>query len=479
MEVNNNYDIVAERNIIRNLLQNINFAKEVFTYDTIQREYFTDVFHIDAYRIAGAYYRKYGALPDISKFKRYVKRYMTFIQKYEKRSKQLKLWLGAAERVYRTLSESDMQKVEADKDLLIELYELRNIQFALVQSGESYTKGDTKTAIRIFQDVIAKNTRSENIISDGNIVDDLEQHEKLYKARKRKDIEPVATGIFGVIDPDENPRLFKLDNAFAGGYYPGEFIMYVGDNNVGKSTALMETGLVNSNYGKNVLIVTIEMPKEAQEMRIYSRLTGIKFDKFRAATMSDKEYAKWITTVRKFERSKNGILHISAMEGNVTVGAVEDKLREVEALYNKRFEVLIIDYLNDMSAEGVHRNKSSKDWDVLGTISWGLTSLAKKWNNRRGIVVVTANQRKTAAFGSKGKLQDAAYSPLPTQHASIVINIAQNDVDRELERLEWEITKGRFGKKNITFYTYPRFEVSMISSKQRIKDEINFGGYDE
>ena len=283
----------------------------------------------------------------------------------------------------------------------------------------------------------------------------------------------MPTGIVGARYDDESGDYhhIELDNLLDGGLFPSEMTLVIGENNVGKSFLLMELPIYASMTNKiNTILFTIEMNKIKQQMRIYSRISGIPYHRFRTGEITKDELKKVKAKLIEW-KEQYGVLHVVSFDKGATVVDLESKLKDAENKYGKEFGLISIDYLNDMKPIGKYQ--SLKGWDAMGEISWDLSNLAKRWNGRKGNPIITANQKKTTRAGTaRTDWQDAAFSPLPVQHATVGIGIGQNEDDEQWGRLRWDIFKNRDGEKGISFFTFPDFKVGKISSKSKMKQVI-------
>ena len=469
MENNQLYNTDAERNVLKSILQNRDFCKSVFMFKTIIADHFVDLFHRDLFNAVDNYFIRFGIQPTMDKLKIHMLKFITYNQKFKTNEQQRKIWLKGVERLYNPLDEMELAEKESNVELLEELRKARLIQKFFVGAEKSFGDKKYEEVISLMGEVISVSKVVDNVINEGNIVDDFKQHIQIIRQQRLGEIQPVKTGIVGAQENDETGayHLVYLDDYLGGGLYPAEMTLIIGENNVGKSFMLMESTVQASmNQKLNSILFTIEMNKIKQQNRIYSRITGIPYNKFRLGTITQKELTKWKDKLQWWKENC-GILHVVSFDKGATVMDIENKIKDAENKYGQDFGLISIDYLNDMKPMG--KFQSSKGWDAMGEISWDLSNMAKKWNNRKGIPVITANQKKTTKAGSGGtSWDDAAFSPLPVQHATVGIGIGQSKVDEEIGRIQWTLFKNRDGEKSVSFYTYPDFSVSRIASKNKM-----------
>ena len=462
-------DVDIEKNILRCVLQVKDFGKNVLLYGQVIEHHFSDLFHQNSFTAIKDYFNKYGTVPSQEKLQATILQFITYESHYKDKKNQREIWLKSVERLFTPINASSIKEKEADLAMLEEMRKVRLLQKFLVNSEENL--GDSKVD-QIMEDMaytINQTKIVDSQIMEGNIVEDFRQHVNLIKQKKLGEIKPVPTGIIGVKHDEESGtyQQVEFDNYLDGGLFPGEMTLLIGENNIGKSFALMEIPVYASMTQKiNTIIATIEMNKIKAQLRIYSRITGIPYSKFKTGTITKDELIQ-VRDKLAWWKKNCGILHVVSFDKGATVVDIEQKLRDAENRYGVEFGLLSIDYLNDMKPIGKYQNL--KGWDAMGEISWDLANLAKRANNRKGMPVLTANQKKTTKAGTTSTdWQDAAFSPLPTQHATVGIGIGQNEDDEQWGRIRWDIFKNRDGGKSISFYTFPDFTISKISSKKKM-----------
>lgn len=470
-EIKQLFDIDVERNTLKVTLQNKDFCKSIFMFNTIISEHFTDLFHRDVFNASSDYFNKFGIPPSEEKLKNHILKFITYNKAYKTPEYQRKIWVKSVERLFNPISTLELDEKESNVSLLEEFRKARVIQKFMIGAEQSFGTGNYEEIIGLMSETISVTKKVDNVISEGNIIDDFQQHIQVMRQQRLGEIKPISTGIVGVQENmDGSYKLINMDDTLSGGFYPAEMTLIVGENNVGKSFLLMESTVQASmNQKLNSILFTIEMNKMKQQNRIYSRITGIPYHKFRTAELTKKEMKIWKEKLEWWKEEKCGILHVVSFDKGATVVDIENKLKDAENKYGESFSLVSIDYLNDMKPLGKFQN--SKGWDAMGEISWDLANLSKRWNNRKGIPIITANQKKTGKAGSGAtSWDDAAFSPLPVQHASIGLGIGQDATDKEIGRIQWTLFKNRDGEKNITFYTFPDFQVSKIASRKKMME---------
>jgi replicative DNA helicase len=465
------FDIETERSVLKMLFQHKDFCKGCLMYQSVIEEHFTDLFHMDAFRTLKAFFNKFGNPPGIKLFRSYLIKYITYSNKYKTKELQRQIWLKAAERMFQPIGEEEAASTEANLMNLEDMRKARLVQNLIVEGTALFEDGKLVEVFDLMSQSINASKTVDNVIMEGNIVEDFKQHINIIRQQRLGEIVPIQTGITCAIEEEGSGdfKIVMLDDYIGGGLFPGEMTIGVGENNVGKSFLLMEVPVNAARVQKkHCLFFTIEMNKIKQERRIYSRITGIPYKKFKDGTLTKSEINFWKEYLDWWNENC-GLIHIVAFDKGATVPDIQNKVKDAENRYGHSFDLISIDYLNDMKPVG--RYKSAKDWDAQGEISWDLTQFSKSYNNHKGIPIITASQKKTARAGSASTdWSDAAFSPLPTQHATVGIGIGQDKDDRQIGRVRFDVFKNRDGEKSFRLFTFPNFSVSKISSVKRLNE---------
>lgn len=466
------YDIKSEKIVLKALLQSDKFSKKVILNRTLSNNHFAVLFHKDVLELFFKFFIKHGKRPTYNQAKHYIKKYTTYVDKYKTKEEQIRVWQRSLKRLYRKLTKSEIRNIDTSVEILDDLRKARVIKRAIANGAKQLEVGEYDEILLLFNKAIIDSRKFENAVSEGNIIDDLNYHIELDKRIKAGEFTPISTHIFGVYENDGKLKRARLDKVLSGGFYAGEVVMFVGEVNVGKSFTLMETAFCTARFEKkNSILFTIEMNKVKSQRRIYARATGIPYNRFKMGALTRKDKQKLYDWKDDWKEQKYGILEVVSFDRGAAVIDIENKVKDIENKYGEPFELIAVDYLNDLRPLG--RFQSSKSWDAIGEVSWDLANLSKGYDGSRGIAAITASQKKTTQYGkSETKAGSAAMSALPEHHATIAIGIGQNDEDKLYGlhgRIRYDIFKNRDGQKDISFYTFPNFKASRIHSEKSMR----------
>jgi len=132
------------------------------------------------------------------------------------------------------------------------------------------------------------------------------------------------------------------------GLRKGEFGVMMGRTGSGKSIFLLNVGI----YAWKIVedgepaIITIEMPREQYNQRIYCCLSGIPYEAFRKYALNTDQWNHLDKTVEKYKKNKRKI-HVIDMPEGCTVNAATTEMKKL--MKHKRISLACIDYMNIMS----------------------------------------------------------------------------------------------------------------------------------
>jgi len=248
-----------------------------------------------------------------------------------------------------------------------------------------------------------------------------------------------------ITDKQENPKKYLgLRTGFAkfdklvGGFFPNEKSLFAACTGVGKSTMLkaMGHGVIMNNYQKNVLHVTNEESKEQVEMKYDALFTGIPYDDFKRATISDDDRKVWIKYLKELKADSNrGKLYIKEVPAYCNALELENAYRELEQK-GVKIHMIVLDYLDRMKPI----EQAWSEFDEQAKAAADIKELTRVLD----IPIITATQAATAlkekqdkgkqasnmdVYGSKGKVH----------HTNTLTVITQDGQDHsQTSREEWQ-----------------------------------------
>ena len=146
-----------------------------------------------------------------------------------------------------------------------------------------------------------------------------------------------------------NPTGFTFfDKTLGGGWNPKSLVVFSGRPKVGKSMVLGNIAARSFIIGNVTGLVTVELPERQYMKRIGSNILNIRSDDYSGITDSSK--AKIIATkIAELKASGNikGELYVKDFPtGSVTAIDIENYFLRLENKINRKFKVIVVDYLN-------------------------------------------------------------------------------------------------------------------------------------
>lgn len=307
----------------------------------------------------------------------------------------------------------------------------------------------------------------QNVYKEGALRDSVDDRIKKYEhiEANPESAQGILTGM---------STFDKITN----GLHPGEFMIIGGETGTGKSV-LLHNIAVNAYLGKNkvdsiefddsgrnVLIFSLEMPKESMERRIDACLANIFSNHIRDGLLNDEDKEKYIQSLA-FQKRYNKDIYIVDMPKGATTRDIEIKYTEVcDTMF--RPDLVAVDYLGIMSSN----ESTGQDWMDLGVISEELHEFSRVYE----VSTVSASQLNRPKEGKEGQNNNnrIARSGMVPNNCNIIIQIANRpDEDLRSDMLV-VITKMRDGQKG-------QFILSKDFARMRVIDLVDetFGEDDE
>ncbi len=481
------YDIKLERTLLRIMLTDSSITKSLMESPEFGEAIFSENNNRTIYKSIIYYFKLHGDNPQADSLFIISRKLLPVSKLYNKhqQAEKIKLLINKLFDV-----PANKKEINSVSDIIEELTILkkgRTIQNSIIEAAEQLEKGEINLAEKALVEYKLDFLAESDLVDEGDYVEDWIERARLIKLKQRHPelFDAIPSGIVGYnpFNPYEEEKI-NLDMFIDGGFYNGELHLIVGDSGAGKSFELMEFAYRAAYIGKEVGFFTIEMSKWKQATRLDSRITGIPYRDFKIATHFNKEqYKKWKQKMEEF--SKKGRIHIVGFPKGCTVVSIEAKAKEIEQRIGKSLDIIIVDYLNDIKPTGSYNTE--KDWGAQGQISWALKQLAGSWNRNKGIPVITANQGKSSSLLGKLKLNskgmvdfkkiiwnDVAFSPLPPQHASIIIGLLYSTVNdnKTADMINHQIVKNRDNGTSPGVVTFPNFSICRINSEIQHKKAI-------
>lgn len=242
----------------------------------------------------------------------------------------------------------------------------------------------------------------------------------------------------------------SIDELLSGGWDRKTLNLILGGTNSGKSLWLGNIAVNASNYGKNVLYITLEMSSKKVMKRMGANRLKIHIDEYDTKSKDTHFMTKKLNALKKqtaFTSSdsdmfKNTLGHLYVKEfpsGSCTVADVDNTIKNFENKKNIKIDLVVVDYLTIMSPE------KSKDMNLFTNgkyLSNGLRAIAQK----RDLVMVTAMQIGKDSYGANDiNLGDVSESKAIIENTDVCFGIIRTDAMRRENKYQLKLLKIRDG----------------------------------
>jgi len=226
-----------------------------------------------------------------------------------------------------------------------------------------------------------------------------------------------------------------LDEKISGGFLQDGRALYLfaGETNIGKSIFLGNVAINIAKQGKNVLLITLEMPEVIYAQRISSNITKIPLSKLRTELptlkQSLEEYAG--------NNPDAKILIKEFPPSTVTVGFLQSYIKKLRDK-GLKFDAIVLDYVNLLTYPG-----DGNSYEKVKKITEQLRALTYVFN----CPIISATQVNRSGFGvSDPGMETISESSGLAMTADVIMNIWQETTDRELGVIKMGMMKNRFGQ---------------------------------
>jgi replicative DNA helicase len=229
----------------------------------------------------------------------------------------------------------------------------------------------------------------------------------------------------------------EFDDAIHG-LKPGWLVLLTARPKVGKSRTLVNFAYNMVKKKCNVLIFSLEMPREQYIEMVYSCAGKLDAKRIETRTLSEKEIEK-LRAVNVEIKTEWGKLTVVDTMGRVNPNYIKTRIEELELANGLEYDVVIVDHASMMNAN----YRLERDDLTQGSIAEDLREIAREKKK----VLLTAVQRKQEAVKKKdrgddlsGAGEDVARSDIWFQTADILVILHKpEDTAKSLNLLQYKI----------------------------------------
>lgn len=218
--------------------------------------------------------------------------------------------------------------------------------------------------------------------------------------------------------------LIDLDK-MTGGLMPGDMIVIAARPSVGKTSLAMNIAEhVGIDEGKGVGIFSMEMSKESLALRSLCSRARVNARDVRDGFLAERDFPKITAAAAKLHKAP---IYVADVVG-LTI--MELRARARRMFQQKNIQLLIVDYLQLLTATNSRGRQQDNRQQELSEISRGIKQLAKELN----IPVIALSQLNRDMEKNKGRkpmLSDLRESGAIEQDADVVCLMYRKEVDDE------------------------------------------------
>lgn len=233
-----------------------------------------------------------------------------------------------------------------------------------------------------------------------------------------------------------------LDRALGGGYdKDGTLVVYVGEQNIGKSIYLANDASNFVKMGINTAVITAEMSAHKFMKRIGSNVLSIPMTEYDDKAKNTEYLRRKLETVGDGLTPPGQLFVKQFPTSQATVPDIEAYLKQIEEERKIKLGVIVIDYINILSN---YRNPNSENTYLkIKQIAEDLRAMGvrNKW------LIVTATQITRSGYNSSDiSMTDVAESAGLSHTADVMLGIIQDDIMRASYEYWLKILKIRDGE---------------------------------
>lgn len=225
-----------------------------------------------------------------------------------------------------------------------------------------------------------------------------------------------------------------LDDKIGGGFIESGRALYVftGETNIGKSIFLGNVATNIANQGKNVLLITLEMPELIYAQRLSSSITKIPLSKLK----SESTTLKHQLTEHSTANPQAKILIKEFPPSTITIPYLKSYIKKISN-NGLKFDAIVVDYVNLL-----HSTTGNNSYERIKHATEQLRALSYQFN----CPIITATQLNRSGFSTSDPgMNTISESMGLAMTADVIVSIWQEDTDRELGVIRMGMMKNRHG----------------------------------
>jgi hypothetical protein len=261
-------------------------------------------------------------------------------------------------------------------------------------------------------------------------------------------VNPLEQCLIGDCPVEVVPTMIQaIDAPMNGGLGLGEFGILCGISGLGKTTLAVNFCWGAAKLGYQSALATLELPSKKISERLYSRITGVSYNRIRMGDNGDMDSVKrevWerIQMEDPMTRSRFNIFDFS--DQLCTLSMLDARLAQAQK-EGKLPKLLFIDWLDAMGTDPSVRRGGYVPKElrhILQSLSQGCSDLAKKYH----IAIWATTQSNAEAEGERiVRMRNSAEGFSKNWRCSVFLGMGATDQDRLENRITVTASKMRDG----------------------------------
>lgn len=236
----------------------------------------------------------------------------------------------------------------------------------------------------------------KNAEDDASLLKDIAHDSFRFNFDQSSGINPFDSDDINVEDLKKYPHKSKfINDSLSGGLSQGSLTCYLGNSGIGKTWFLANDAAHFVQKGFNTIFITCEMSEYEITKRITSQMYSIPINSFDEVAKDKKKLKSKISTYKDNYLFNDNYFRIKQLPMQATTANdIHTYITQIEQEQEKDVDVIIIDYLNVLSAYNI-KTSSENTYQMLRFVSMDLKELSQ----RKNCIIITACQTNRAAYG--------------------------------------------------------------------------------
>lgn len=219
---------------------------------------------------------------------------------------------------------------------------------------------------------------------------------------------------------------------------------------------------------RDVMVLTLEVPKDDYEHIIDSRHNMLEFGLIQTANLGEKR-EQYRQSLVEMDKAKPP-LYIVDIPGGATSADIISELELYYVRYGKYPDVVVMDYVNEMEPVTSWKSTGEKYKNLGVEIrrivrSYGIRFVTSMQENREGKKIKNKEKEGLEHIGESHSFSNVCH---------VVVHLYQDEegIDEIENTLHWRILKNRYGKKGVSFSTFANPAINYVGDRRIVRGVV-------